>query len=60
MTPNRLTTHPGEILAEELLAPLGMSSTRWRRGRACRIAVEQSLGFRQKGLSFRRHGSRPS
>ncbi len=25
MTPNRITTHPGEILAEEFLAPLGMS-----------------------------------
>jgi addiction module HigA family antidote len=26
MTPNRITTHPGEILAEEFLAPLGMSA----------------------------------
>ncbi|HVI88840.1 MAG TPA: HigA family addiction module antitoxin [Dongiaceae bacterium] len=25
MTPNRITTHPGEILAEEFLKPLGMS-----------------------------------
>lgn len=25
MTPNRITTHPGEILAEEFLTPLGMS-----------------------------------
>jgi addiction module HigA family antidote len=25
MTPNRITSHPGEILAEEFLAPLGMS-----------------------------------
>lgn len=24
-TPNRVTTHPGEILAEEFLSPLGMS-----------------------------------
>jgi addiction module HigA family antidote len=24
-TPNRLTTHPGEVLAEEFLAPLGLS-----------------------------------
>jgi addiction module HigA family antidote len=24
-TPGRITTHPGEILAEEFLAPLGMS-----------------------------------
>jgi antitoxin HigA-1 len=26
MTPNRITSHPGEILAEEFLEPLGMSS----------------------------------
>jgi addiction module HigA family antidote len=26
MTPDRVTTHPGEILAEEFLAPLGMSA----------------------------------
>ncbi len=25
MTPNRTTSHPGEILAEEFLEPLGMS-----------------------------------
>lgn len=25
-TPNRVTTHPGEILAEEFLGPLGMSA----------------------------------
>lgn len=25
MTPNRIATHPGEILAEEFLAPLGLS-----------------------------------
>ena len=25
MTPNRITTHPGEILAEEFLEPLGLS-----------------------------------
>ncbi len=25
MTPNRITSHPGEILAEEFLEPLGMS-----------------------------------
>lgn len=25
-TPNRITTHPGEILREEFLAPLGMSA----------------------------------
>ena len=25
MTPNRITTHPGEILAEEFLRPLGLS-----------------------------------
>ncbi len=25
-TPNRITTHPGEILAEEFLKPLGMSA----------------------------------
>jgi len=25
MTPNRITTHPGEILAEEYLKPLNMS-----------------------------------
>ena len=25
MTPNRITTHPGEILAEEFLAPLSLS-----------------------------------
>ena len=25
MTPNRITTHPGEILAEEFLGPLNMS-----------------------------------
>jgi addiction module HigA family antidote len=24
-TPNRVTTHPGEVLSEEFLAPLGMS-----------------------------------
>ena len=24
-TPNRVTTHPGEVLGEEFLAPLGMS-----------------------------------
>jgi addiction module HigA family antidote len=24
-TPNRVTTHPGEVLVEEFLAPLGMS-----------------------------------
>ncbi|MDO9459910.1 MAG: HigA family addiction module antitoxin [Alphaproteobacteria bacterium] len=24
-TPNRITTHPGEVLAEEFLKPLGMS-----------------------------------
>jgi addiction module HigA family antidote len=26
MTPDRITTHPGEILAEEFLAPLEMSA----------------------------------
>ena len=26
MTPNRITTHPGEILDEEFLGPLGMSA----------------------------------
>ena len=26
MTPNRVTTHPGEILDEEFLKPLGMSA----------------------------------
>jgi len=26
MTPNRVTTHPGEILAEDFLRPLGMSA----------------------------------
>jgi antitoxin HigA-1 len=26
MTPNRITTHPGEILAEDFLHPLGMSA----------------------------------
>ena len=25
MTPNRITTHPGEILSEEFLVPLGMT-----------------------------------
>jgi antitoxin HigA-1 len=25
MTPNRITTHPGEILAEDFLKPLGLS-----------------------------------
>jgi addiction module HigA family antidote len=25
MTPKRITTHPGKILAEEFLAPLGLS-----------------------------------
>jgi addiction module HigA family antidote len=25
MTPHRITTHPGEVLAEEFLVPLGMS-----------------------------------
>ncbi len=25
-TPNRVTTHPGEMLAEEFLAPLGLSA----------------------------------
>jgi len=25
MTPNRITTHPGEVLAEEFLKPLEMS-----------------------------------
>jgi plasmid maintenance system antidote protein VapI len=24
-TPNRMTTHPGEVLSEEFLKPLGMS-----------------------------------
>jgi hypothetical protein len=24
-TPNRVTTHPGEVLGEEFLSPLGMS-----------------------------------
>jgi plasmid maintenance system antidote protein VapI len=24
-TPNRVTTHPGEVLSEEFLSPLGMS-----------------------------------
>jgi plasmid maintenance system antidote protein VapI len=24
-TPNRVTTHPGEVLSEEFLGPLGMS-----------------------------------
>ncbi len=24
-TPNRVTTHPGEVLSEEFLKPLGMS-----------------------------------
>ena len=26
MTPNRVTTHPGEILAEDFLEPLGLSA----------------------------------
>ena len=29
-TPNRVTAHPGEVLKEEFLRPLGMSVNAWR------------------------------